>query len=41
VFQSVGLTAILTCHRRHLAGNLRARLTAASTFQRGRWQCVD
>jgi hypothetical protein len=41
VFQSAGLTETLTGHRQHLAGNLRAKVTMASTFQRGRWQCVD
>jgi hypothetical protein len=29
-------------HRQHLAGDLRAgKVMVASTFQRGRWQCVD
>lgn len=31
----------LAGHRQHLAGNLRAGVTVASTFQRVRWQCVD
>ena len=41
VFQSAGLTATLAGHCRHLAGNLRAGIMVASTFQRGLWQCVD
>jgi hypothetical protein len=35
------LTATLAGHCRHLAGNLRAGIMVASTFQRGLWQCVD
>jgi hypothetical protein len=41
VFQSAGLTATLAGHCQHLAGNLRAGVSVASTFQRGRWQRVD
>jgi hypothetical protein len=41
VLQSAGLTETSAGHRQHLAGNLRAKVTMASTFQRGRWQCVD
>jgi 23S rRNA pseudouridine955/2504/2580 synthase len=35
VFQSAGLTAALSDHRQHLAGNLRVKGAVASTFQRG------
>ncbi|MEP6824538.1 MAG: hypothetical protein ABI919_06950, partial [Ramlibacter sp.] len=41
VFQSVGISAAQAGLCRHLACKLRAGTTMASTFQRGRWQCVD